>query len=119
MNHKTFYILLVLICLFSSSYFVPFLRFDLNTEKAKGIAIAELQKWVSKNPIDAHQIQGASFKSVSIENKIIHITLFKDVSIKNANGVTQSEGMHLSYFHVYLNFNYEVQSVRRGPDLLS
>ena len=119
MNRYKIFIFLFLICLIATSIFIKFNKINLNGEKAKAIAITELEKWVSKNTLDANQIKGATFQSLSVENSIIHVTLFKDVSIKNENGIIQNEGTHFSYFHVYLNLKYDVLSVKRGPDELS
>ncbi len=47
-------------------------------ESKAGLAAAlALSDWLEKNPVDADQIEGASVSNISIEGKVIHVTLKK------------------------------------------
>ena len=56
---------------------------------------------------------------MSREGNVIHVTLQKDVSARDEHGRAYPEGMHVSYFHVYLSSQYVVEKVVRGPDMIS
>lgn len=89
--------------------------------KASSVAQQALADWVAenKNSQDINQIQGATLDSISVEGNLIHVVLVNDKSAVDANGNRLGEGMHMAYFHVYLNFSYQVVKVVRGPDALS
>lgn len=96
----------------------PSLTRDLKS-KAKEIAIRELEKWVKGTVVDSEQIAGATVSTVTKEGNLIHITMMKDVSARDNDGRVQPEGMHKVYFHVFLDQNFRVVKVERGPDEMS
>ena len=84
----------------------------IDESKAGFIASAALSDWLKENPEDADQIEGASVSDISTEGKLIHVTLKKEVS-------RGENYFHDAYFHVYLNWKYQVEKVVRGPDAMS
>ena len=84
--------------------------------RAKEVAVKVLAVWVQKNPVDAQQISGASISAVKQEDDGYHIILEKDISIRDERGNVQSEGLHIAYFHVFLDKTLHVIKVKRGPD---
>ena len=84
----------------------------IDESKAGFIASAALSDWLKENPEDADQIEGASVSDISTEGKLIHVTLKKEVS-------RGENYFHDAYFHVYLNWQYQVVKVVRGPDEIS
>ncbi|MFP6601891.1 MAG: hypothetical protein VB862_05145 [Pirellulaceae bacterium] len=84
----------------------------IDESKAGFIASAALSDWLEENPADADQIEGASVSDISTEGKLIHVTLKKEIS-------RGAHYFHDAYFHVYLNWKYQVVKVVRGPDAIS
>ena len=91
---------------------------DMETQ-ARAAALAALAQWATDNPTDAHQIIGASVSEVQHTSDGYHVTLMKDLSSYYADGRIKEEGMHLAYFHVFLDDNLSVVKVTRGPDEIS
>ena len=85
----------------------------IDESKAGLVAALALSDWLEENPVDADQIEGASVSNISTEGKVIHVTLKKEIS---RGGPT---GSHDAFFHVYLNWQYQVVKVVRGPDAIS
>ncbi len=86
----------------------------INENRVKKIAKDALKKWIEYNPVDSAQIKGAKVVKIECDDIIIHVTLMKDNSTNN------QEGIHKAYFHVYLlSENLEVIKVVRGPDEIS
>jgi len=79
--------------------------------KAGGVAQQALADWIAenKNSPDAKQIQGAILDSISVEGDSIHVVLVND----NSSSIE-----HFAYFNVYLDLDYQVVKVVRGPDMV-
>lgn len=93
--------------------------------KAAGVAQQALADWVEKKQDerkpgyqDIDQIQGATLESTSVEGGLIHVILVNDASEVDANGYLVDGGMHMAYFNVYLDLDYQVVKVERGPDMI-
>ena len=106
--NKTLVILLLLLVVVGCSA-----TKNIDESKAGLAAALALSDWLEENPVDADQIEGASVSNISTEGKVIHVTLKKEVS---RGGIT---GFHDAFFHVYLNWQYQVVKVVRGPDAIS
>ena len=85
----------------------------------KAAALAALSKWATENPTEAPQILGASVTEVQHDSNGYHVILMKDNSAHYPDGRVMEEGMHLAYFHVYLDQSLNVVKVIRGPDEIS
>ena len=102
---------LLLIVLSGCSSDAP-LQQQVDETKAAGVAQQALADWIAENKgSDAKQIQGAILDSISVEGDVIHVILVNDNS--NADGA-----MHFAYFNVYLDLDYQVVKVERGPDMI-
>jgi dienelactone hydrolase len=84
-------------------------------DRARLIAAAEeaLASWVKENPADSEQISGAKVGAILFEDGSIHVVLVKD------SGSKEPEGMHIGYFHVWLDRDFQVIRTQRGPDAVS
>jgi hypothetical protein len=91
---------------------------DMETQ-AKAAALAALAQWATDNPTDAPQVIGATVSEVQHTSDGYHVILMKDLSSYYADGRIKEEGMHLAYFHVFLDENLNVVKVARGPDEIS
>jgi len=87
--------------------------------RIRDAAIRELEKWVRLNPHDASQIHGAKILEVKREGSLYHVIMFKDNSEYDEQGRVFGEGMHHSYFHVFLDQEMNVLKTERGPDEIS
>ena len=85
----------------------------------KEAALSALEKWATENPTEASQILGASVSEVQHTSDGYHVILMKDLSAYYADGRRMEEGMHLAYFHVFLDESLNVVKVVRGPDEIS
>ena len=92
---------------------------EVDDARAVDAALAALEDCVRKNPVDSNQIAGAGACSVQLEEDLIHVVLVKDISYRDAQGRVAPAGMHIAYFHVYLNAQYEIVKTVRGPDEVS
>ena len=101
---------LLLIVLSGCSSDAP-LQQQVDETKAGGVAQQALADWIAenKNSPDAKQIQGAILDSISVEGDSIHVVLVND----NSSSIE-----HFAYFNVYLDLDYQVVKVARGPDII-
>ncbi len=95
---------------------------QVNETRAAGVAQQALANWIEKQKDggnqDIDQIQGATLESTSVEGGLIHVILVNDASEVDANGYLVDGGMHMAYFNVYLDLDYQVVKVERGPDMI-
>ncbi len=95
---------------------------EVDETRAAGVAQQALANWIEKQKDggnqDIDQIQGATLESTSVEGGLIHVILVNDASEVDANGYLVDGGMHMAYFNVYLDLDYQVVKVERGPDMI-
>jgi hypothetical protein len=83
------------------------------TDRVEGVAMEALARWVEANPTDSHQIKRAQFYALKVEGDVYHVILAQD------NSLSVDEGIHVAYFHVYVDRKLRVVQVVRGPDEVS
>jgi len=95
---------------------------EVDETRAAGVAQQALANWIEKQKDggnqDINQIQGATFDSISVEGNLMHVVLVNDASEADANGYLVEGGMHIAHFNVYLDLDYQVVKVVRGPDII-
>ena len=83
--------------------------------RAGKVAQQALSDWIAENPEEAGQIQGAVLQGVEAKGDLIHVVLVHD----NSQYDSQGDGaFHLAHFNVYLDLDYRVDHVERGPDII-
>ena len=83
--------------------------------RAAKVAQQALTDWIAENPEEAGQIQGAVLQGVEAKGDLIHVVLVHD----NRQYDRQGDGaFHLAHFNVYLDLDYRVDHVERGPDII-
>ena len=83
--------------------------------RAANVAQQALTDWIAENPLEAGQIQGAVLDSVEVKGDLLHVVLVND----NSHYDSQGDGaLHIAHFNVYLDLDYQVDRVERGPDII-
>ena len=96
-----------------SSTQVSLSQFD--ETRAASVAQQALTDWIAENPQEAGQIQGAVLDSVEVKGDLLHVVLVHDNSQYDSEG---DGALHIAHFNVYLDLDYQVDRVERGPDII-